>query len=61
MYDLGLFSAKLNRFLKKIIHIESLGGIVVNEKDISFQKKPEALFPKFLRSCGKRLSQKLKG
>jgi len=31
--------------LKKIIHIEPLGGIVVNEKDISFQKKPEALFP----------------
>jgi hypothetical protein len=32
-------------FLIKIIHIESLGGIGVNEKDISFQKKPEALFP----------------
>ncbi len=30
---------------KKIIHIESQGNIVINEKDISFQKKPEALFP----------------
>jgi hypothetical protein len=45
MYDLGFFSAKPNRFFKKIINIGSLGNVVVNEKDISFQKKPEALFP----------------
>jgi len=32
-------------FLKKIINIWSLGSVVVNEKDISFQKKPEALLP----------------
>jgi len=33
------------KFLKKIINIGSLGNVVVNEKDISFQKKPEALLP----------------
>jgi hypothetical protein len=31
--------------LKKNINIGSLGDDVVNEKDISFQKKPEALLP----------------
>jgi len=30
---------------KKIINIGSLGDVVVNEKDISFHKKPEALLP----------------
>jgi len=30
-------------FLKKIINIGSLGNVVVKEKEISFQKKPEAL------------------
>jgi hypothetical protein len=30
---------------KKIINIGPLGNVVVNEKDISFQKKPEALSP----------------
>jgi hypothetical protein len=42
---LGFFSAKPNQFFKKIINIGSLGNAVVNEKDISFQKKPEALLP----------------
>jgi hypothetical protein len=32
-------------FLKEIINIGSLGSVVVNEKEISFQKKPEALLP----------------
>ena len=45
IYDLGFFSAKPNRFLKKIINIGPLGGVMVNKKDISFHKKPEALFP----------------
>jgi len=42
---LGFFSAKPNRVFKKIINIGSLGNAAVNEKDISFQKKPEALLP----------------
>jgi hypothetical protein len=42
IYDLGFFSAKPNQFFRKIINIESLGNAVINEKDISFQKKPEA-------------------
>jgi len=29
----------------KIMNIGSLGNVVVNEKDISFHKKPEALLP----------------
>jgi hypothetical protein len=37
-------------FLKKIINIWSLGSVVVNEKDISFQKKPEALLPEVFES-----------
>jgi len=43
IYDLGVFSAKPNQFFKKIINIGPLGDLVVNEKDISFHKKPEAL------------------
>jgi hypothetical protein len=39
---LGFFSAKPNQFFRKIINIGSLGNAVINEKDISFQKKPEA-------------------
>jgi len=50
IYDLGVFSAKPNQFFKKIINIGSLGSGVVNEKDISFQKKPEALMPKVFES-----------
>jgi len=42
---LDFFSAKPNQFFKKIINIGSLGNTVVNEKDISFRKKPEALSP----------------
>jgi len=45
IYDLGFFSAKPNQFFKKITNIGSLGNVVVNEKDISFQKKPETLLP----------------
>jgi hypothetical protein len=40
-------------FLKKIINIGSLGSTVVNEKDISFQKKPEALLPEVFESFRK--------
>jgi len=43
---LDFFSTKPNQFFKKIINIGPLGNGVVNEKDISFQKKPEALLPK---------------
>jgi len=50
---LGFFSAKQNQFSKKIINIGSLGNAVVNEKDISFQKKPEALLSEFFRTYGK--------
>jgi hypothetical protein len=34
---------------KKTINIGSLGTVEVTEKDISFQKKPEALFPEILQ------------
>jgi len=37
-------------FLNKIINIGPLGGIVVNERDISFHKKPEALLPEVFES-----------
>ena len=48
---MGFFSAKLNRFFKKkIINIGALGNVAVNEKDISFQKKPEALLPEIFES-----------
>jgi len=47
---LGFFSAKPNQFFRKIINIGSLGNAVVNEKDISFQKKPEALLPEVFES-----------
>jgi hypothetical protein len=50
---LSFFSAKPNRFFKKIINIGSLGDVVVNEKDIFFQKKPEALFPEAFESLRK--------
>jgi hypothetical protein len=51
IYDLGFFSAKPNQFLKKIINIGALGNVVVNEKDISFHKKPEALLPEVFESA----------
>jgi len=50
MYDLGFFSAKPNQFFKKIINIGSLGSVVLNEKDISLHKKPEALMPEVFES-----------
>jgi len=50
IYDLGFFSAKPNQFFKKIINIGSPGNAVVNEKDISFQKKPEALLPELFEN-----------
>jgi hypothetical protein len=50
IYDLDFFSAKPNQFFRKIINIGSLGNAVVNEKDISFQKKPEALSPEVFES-----------
>ena len=35
---------------KKIINIGSRGNVVLTEKDISFQKKPEALLPEVFES-----------
>ncbi len=52
-YDLGFFSAKPNQFFKKIITIGPLGDVVVNEKDISFHKKPEALLPEVFENLRK--------
>jgi hypothetical protein len=53
IYDLSIFSAKPNPFFKKIINIAPLGGVVVNEKDISFHKKPEALLPEVFESLSR--------
>ena len=53
IYDLDFFSAKPNQFFKKIKNIGSLGNVVVNEKDISFQKKPEALLPEVFETYEK--------